>query len=273
MITTFDRESESIEAIRQWLEWRSAIHFPENKRDILHQRLMRVVNELQLPNLGELARRVLQEQVHEVQLAVLHAASTNHTYFYREVEVLHYFQQVVLPNLANRSEIRLWSAACSTGDEVFTLAILVAETLGKAALKRTQILGTDISAPCVAHAETGIYAARHLDQVPLDIRNRYMVPIGNDKYQMIPEIREVCTFRRINLKTPTLPFRKPFQAVLCRNVLYYFSVEDQRRTVDAIADVTEVGGWMFTSVTEGIRDLSTRWHQISSGVHQKRAEA
>jgi chemotaxis protein methyltransferase CheR len=259
-------EAESYEAIRGWLEQRCAIHYPEHKRDLLRQRLARVQRAMALPDLRELARKVTLEQTHEVQLAVMHAASTNHTYFYREKDVLEFFRCQVLPVLATRPEIRLWSAACSTGDEVYTLAILIAETLGIDALRRTQILGTDISAPVIEQAEAGVYAGRHLDQVPAEIRRKYLRPVGIGQFQIIPEVRAACTFRRMNLKVAELPFRKPFQAVFCRNVLYYFAHQDQIGIVNAIAEVTEPGGWLFTSVTENVRDLSARWHPVASGI-------
>jgi chemotaxis protein methyltransferase CheR len=262
-------EAESYEVIRGWLEERCAIHYPDHKRDLLRQRLARVQRSLAMPDLGDLAHKLTQDQTHEVQLAVMHAASTNHTYFYREKDVLEFFRSQVLSVLATRPEIRVWSAACSTGDEVYTLAILIAETLGMDALKRTQILGTDISAPVIARAESGIYAGRHIDQVPADIKRRYMRPVGIDQFQIIPEVRAACTFRRMNLKVPELPFRHPFQAVFCRNVLYYFTHQDQVDVVNAIADVTEPGGWLFTSVTENVRDLSPRWQPIVSGISCK----
>lgn len=262
-------EAESYEAIRGWLEKRCAIHYPDHKRDLLRQRLARVQRALALTDMKDLARKVMLDQAHDVQLAVIHAASTNHTYFYREKDVLEFFRTQVLPKLAQRSEIRLWSAACSTGDEVYTLAILIAETLGIDALRRTQILGTDISAPVIERAETGVYSARQLEQVPADIRRKYLSPVGIEQFQVVPEVRAACTFRRMNLKVASWPFRKPFQAVFCRNVLYYFAHQDQVDILNSIAEVTEPGGWLFTSVTENVRDLTPRWQPVVSGISSR----
>lgn len=267
MISAQDRAG--FEAIRNWLHDRCAIYYTENKQDLLSQRLARVRRAFSLADLNELAVRLTQHQDHEVQLAVMHAASTNHTYFFRELDVLNAFRTQILPDLGRRGEIRIWSAACSSGDEVYTLAIMVAETFGMDALKRTQILGTDISAPVIERAESGIYAARNLEQTPNAIRMKYMRPIGIEQFQIIPEIRAACTFRRMNLKTTPYPFSHPFQAVFCRNVLYYFSIEDQRATVNAIADATEPGGWLVTSVTENVRELSPRWSPLDSGIYRR----
>lgn len=262
-------ERASYEAIRNWLESRCAIHYPDHKSDLLHQRLARVQRAFQLPELAQLASEVTHGENHELQMAVIHAASTNHTYFYRETEVLNHFRDTVLPSLRNRREIRLWSAACSTGDEAYTLAILIAETLGIEALERTHILGTDISANVIEEAEAGIFAARHLEQVPAAVRNRYMRPVGIEQFQVDPRTRAACTFRRMNLKSAPYPFRQPFQAVFCRNVLYYFTAKDQTEVLDAIAQVTEPGGWLFTSVTENVRAMSAQWNPLTSGISRR----
>lgn len=266
-MTSFTADDRTgFDAIRCWLSDRCAIYYPEHKHDLLNQRLSRVRRAFSMADLNELAARVIRLNDHDVQLAVMHAASTNHTYFFREQDVLDAFRDRILPDLARRTEIRLWSAACSSGDEVYTLAILIAEALGMEALKRTQILGTDISAPIIERAESGIFPARNLEQTPPEIRRKYLRPVGIGQFQIIPEIRAACTFRRMNLKTMPYPFSRPFPAVFCRNVLYYFAPADQLSIAEAIADVTEPGGWLVTSVTENLRDLSPRWTQLSSGI-------
>lgn len=257
--------------IRGWLSQRCGIHYPDHKTDLLRQRLARVQRAFTMDDLGEMARKLVSGNDADLQLAVMHAASTNHTYFFREVEVLDVFRVNILPTLAQRDEIRLWSAACSTGDEAYTLAIMIAETLGIHALKRTFILGTDISAPVVQQAETGIFTEQRLDRVPPDIRRKYFEPAGIAQYRVRPELKDACTFRQMNLKTLPYPFRKSFQTVFCRNILYYFERIDQTATLNAIYEVTEPGGWLITSVTENIRELPTRWGHVSNGVYRKAA--
>lgn len=263
------RQSAGFEELRNWLSARCGIHYPENKSELLRQRLARVQMAHQLRDLEDMARRVVQGDQHELQLAVMHAASTNHTYFFREREVLDTVRTTILPLLAKRSEIRIWSAACSTGEEAFTLAIMISELLGPEALKRTTILGTDISAPVIERAEAGMFSDRQLDQVAPDIRRRYFAPRGLGQAQIRQDIRDACTFRWMNLKSQPYPFTKPFQVVFCRNILYYFDKPDQIATVRGIHGVTEPGGWLVTSVTENVRDLLTGWTPVSSGISQK----
>jgi len=104
--------------------------------------------------------------------------------------------------------------------------------------------------------------------VPEDILRRYLRPVGQDQFEVIPELRAACTFRRMNLKKAPYPFKYPFQAVFCRNVLYYFAPADQLEIVNAIADVTERNGWLYTSVTESMRGMSPRWRALTNGTAQ-----
>lgn len=264
-------DTAGFESLRSWLNDRCGILYRDHNRDLLIQRLGRVQRAHGIGSLDILAQRVVGARQHDLELAVMHAASVNHTYFSREISVLDQFRSLILPSLKNRPEYRFWSAACSSGDEAYTMAIILAETEGLEALKRTQILGTDISAPVVERAEQGIYGCRQLEHVPAEIRARYFRPVGMDQFQVIPEVRACCTFRRMNLKTRPYPFKRPFQAVFCRNVLYYFDRADQAATVEAIHDVTEPNGWIVTSVTENLRDLGTRWQVIGSGLARKGA--
>lgn len=259
------------EEIRGWLVQRCGIHFPEHKIDQLRQRLTKVQRDFTCATLSDMAARLHGDAAPDLQLAVMHAASTNHTYFFREPDVLDAVRSQILPTLANRDDIRIWSAACASGDEAFTIAIQIAEAYGLAALRRTHILGTDISAPMIQQAEAGLVPDHRLDHVPQDILAKYFKPEGPGQYRIRQELRDCCTFRQMNLKTRPYPFRRAFQAVFCRNVLYYFERGDQIATLRALHDVTEPGGWLVTSVTENVRDLAQPWTALANGLFRRGA--
>lgn len=263
------QDMRAVGRIRDWLSARCGIHYADHKRDLLVQRLTRVQRSFAYTGLEQLAHHLITDPTSEVEIAVISASSTNHTYFFRETDILTRFRDDILPGLAEREEIRIWSAACSTGDEVFTLAMLIAESLGESALKRTTILGTDISAPVIERAEAGILTERQIAQVPEDLRRRYVTPVGLGHFALSDKIRACCTFRRMNLKTVPYPFRNSFQIVFCRNVLYYFERSDQIATLEALHSVTEPGGWLITSVTESIRELPSPWEFVANGVHRR----
>ena len=257
------------EEIRGWLSTRCGISYPEHKRDLLRQRLSRVTHRFSYADLNELAQNLIKNSVHDVQIAVMHAASTNHTYFYREKDVLDRFAAEILPQFSNRAELRIWSAAASSGDEAYTIAMMVAEKYGNDFLKRLKILGTDISEPIIHRAEEGIYGANSLEHMDPSVRAKYFTATGIEQFRVNQNIRDVCTFRRLNLKAAPYPFQSAFPIVFCRNLLYYFDREDQAASLRAIYDVTEPGGYLITSVTESIRDLGTPWEQVAAGIHRR----
>jgi chemotaxis protein methyltransferase CheR len=263
------RDHAGYESIRAWLGDRCGISYPDHKADLLRQRLARVTQSFSLQDLNELAGAITDGARQDVELAVMHAASTNHTFFYREPEVLEVFAENILPQLAARDEIRIWSAAASTGDEAYTIAMLVAEKLGPAALRRLTILGTDISAPVVERAEKAEFSERALMQMDVALRARYMTPTVTGQYKVNETLRQTCTFRRLNLKATPYPFAKQFQVVFCRNILYYFEPEDQAATLRAIYDATEPGGFLVTSVTEAVRDLCDAWIPVTTGIYRR----
>ena len=256
--------------IRAWLQHKCGMNYQDKKKDLLTHRMQRVCERWGIPHFDELANKIEMGLDREIQFAVLHAASTNHTFFFREPQVLDFFQNTILPGLP-KTGARIWSAAASTGDEAYTLAIMIAETRGRdyVANNHIGILGTDISEVVIGNAELGIYPSSHLDQTPANILPRYFSPLGMDQYQVHDDIRKVCTFRRLNLKASPYPFQKLFHVIFCRNVLYYFDRAHQLSTVEALYDVTEPGGWLLTSVTESLRDMDTRWLTIQGGIYRK----
>lgn len=267
--TTFAAHEEGYRRIRCWLNERCGINYQEKKKQLLIHRMQKVCERSGIADLSALADSVENGRNRDIQLAVMHAASTNHTYFFREPQVLEFFRTTILPALP-QSGARIWSAAASSGDEAYTLAIMAAEMRGRDWARRNlAILGTDISEVVIAHAEAGIYGESHLEQLPPKALEQYFDPVGMDQHRVQDDLRRICTFRRLNLKASPYPFQKAFHTVFCRNVLYYFDRAHQRATVEAIYDATEPGGWLLTSVTESLRDLDTRWLPVQGGIYRK----
>jgi chemotaxis protein methyltransferase CheR len=255
-----------------WLDRHCGLYFAEADLEIMGQRLGRVVEQFSLGSLDRLAEEVERGLRDEVTAAVIHAASTNHTYFFREMDTLNAFRERILPSLASQAEIRVWSAAASTGDEAYTCAMLAAEAMDVSlASERVRILGTDISGPVIDVAESGAYRSSSLEYVPRLVKGRYFRPLPDGRYAVIDDIRRMCTFRRMNLKMRPYPFQKRFDVVFCRNVLYYFQPATQRDVLESIYEATQPNGWLLTDVSFTLRDLGLPWITVSSGVHRKPA--
>lgn len=255
--------------IRHWLNERCGIYYQERKKQMLMHRMQRVCQRHGISDLTVLADHIESGRSPSLQRQVMDAASTNHTYFFREPQVLDFFRDTILPTLP-QSHVRLWSAAASSGDEAYTLAIMACQSRGQHwSRANLAILGTDISETMIAQAEAGVFGSAHLERVPAPVLRQYFEPAGLDQYRVCEELRQMCTFRRLNLKASAYPFQNGFHVVFCRNVLYYFDPAHQQAILETIYDATEPGGWLLTSVTESLRSLDTRWVPVHGGVYRK----
>lgn len=264
-------EARHFEAIRQWIYTNTGLHYPERKYPTLYHRLMKLCRQLELDDLAALDQALQNKTIPNLAVKIACVVSTNHTFFFREQDIFKFLQEQIMPTLPVTETWRIWSAACSTGDETYTLAMVLADALGlSTASQRVQILGTDISQTALEQAEYGIYNQRRLEQVPpLMRRQQYFHLMGLDQWRVSPSVRQMCTFRRLNLMSEPWPFKNRFHVTFCRNVLYYFDRSDQARLVERLYDVTAPGGWLITSVTESVRSLNTRWQILKTGIHRK----
>jgi chemotaxis protein methyltransferase CheR len=276
MITPFETkvipvdEKKSLEYIGEWLSARTGLSFPPSKQHSLYHRLQRVCLRLDLQNLNEMAHMLMAQQLPSLPVELVKALSTNHTFFFREEETLNFFSNHIVPDLPNDEPWRIWSAATASGDEAYTIAILLAEHLGLFQLQeKVAILGTDISEHMINVAERGIYPETNIDHVPAELRKRYFKPTGHKRWEIHPMISQVCTFRRLNLKKKPFPFRQPFHVIFCRNVFYYFGRDHQQELAERLFDITIPGGWLITSVTESLHELHLPWKKICSGIWHK----
>ncbi len=263
-------EQRYFEAIRRWVYDYTGIYYPERKSLLLYHRLRKLCHRLGIPGLKELADHLRRRDFPGLASELACAVSTNHSYFFREPAVLRVLREQILPALPGQEKWRFWSAACAGGEEAYTVAIILAETLGLSrAQAQAAILGTDIDYSMIRLAEQGVYTEQKLEQVPPPLLKRYFKPVGVREWRIDPGLQRMCTFRRLNLMSAPWPFKNRFHIILCRNVLYYFDPEHQRDLLERLYEATLPGGWLLTSVTEPVQSLCTRWRTVASGVYRK----
>ncbi|HEX7587164.1 MAG TPA: CheR family methyltransferase [Anaerolineae bacterium] len=268
--TVPEGEKPYLDSIRQWIFGHTGLHFDDKKYFTLYRRLQTVCWRMTIPSLQELDRQLHEAGSSELAVQVVCAVSTNHTFFFRELDGLNRIERTILPELPRGEAWRIWSAAAASGEEAYTIAILLAEALGlDYALKMVSILGTDISHPMIDQAEHGVYDPGRLELVPPDLLAKYFEPTGLGQRRVIAAVRKLCTFRRMNLQSMPLPFKNPFHVIVCRNVLYYFDAPEQKRLLEEMYNWTVPGGWLITSATETISGQSTRWRKLDVGLFRK----
>ncbi len=248
----------------QYIQSATGIYLDGSKGYLIETRFAPLLKEVGTTSFGELLRRTQVDTTGALRRKVVDAITTNETSFFRDNSPFELLQHKLIPDLIdtrNRSTgavrpipIRIWSAACSTGQEVYSIAMLFHEL--KVDLKRfdVRIFGTDISDRALAAASRGTFAKMEIDRgLPLDRLGRYFATDGQT-YRVKDEIRAMATFRSINLLEP-FTFPHKFDLVLCRNVAIYFTERDKARLFGSIARVMAPDGTLLIGSTETITGI------------------
>lgn len=204
---------------------------------------------------------------------LINVLTTNHTYFMREQVHFEYMKRVVLPELkvkaAAEKDLRIWSAASSTGEEPYTLAMLLVDYFGlEHAEWDTKVLATDVSTRVLEHASRGVYLKEQIEPLPDKWKSRFFRPVGEDEYKVKEELKREVIFRQFNLMNP-FPFRRPFHVVFLRNVMIYFDDDTKYQLIQKIYDFMEPGGYLFIGTTEGLNRTKTKFQYVEPSIYRK----
>lgn len=203
---------------------------------------------------------------------LINALTTNHTYFMREFEHMDFLRQEVLPKLkekeAARKDLRIWSAASSTGEEPYTIAMVLQDFFSLDHGWDTKVLATDISTKVLQHAQKGKYLAEQIEPLPEKWRRKFFTKLSEEEYQVKEELRNEVIFRQFNLMNP-LPFKRPFHVVFLRNVMIYFDENTKLQLLRKIYDYLEPGGYLFIGTTEALNRKGTAFKYVEPSIYQK----
>ena len=209
----------------------------------------------------------------EAAATLVNKITTNHTYFMREANHFYYFRDKVLPYLSEKvkqKDLRIWSAGCSSGEEPYTLAMIIDEFLGKEKLLwDTKVLATDISAKVLEQASSGIYPNAEVNTLPPQWRLNYFTNIDNQKSIIVDRIRNEVIYRKLNLMERNFPFRKLFHVIFCRNVMIYFDTQTKRQLVQKFYNSLEPGGYLFVGHSESLNPEETSFKYVIPAVYRK----
>lgn len=199
--------------------------------------------------------------------------TTNHTYFMRETDHFEFLHRVVLPRLkeknARTKDVRVWCAASSTGEEAYTLAMIMKDFFAFDYHEwDTTILATDISRKVLEAAVKGIYKAEQVETLPERWVKNNFKKCDSGFYQVKQELRDKVIFRQFNLMDP-LPFKKNLDVVFLRNVMIYFDEETKRNLINRIYEFMEPGGYLFIGTTENIDRSATDFKYVMPSVFVK----
>jgi len=211
-------------------------------------------------------RSIVEDSTGASLIAMIDALATNHTSFLREPEHFDFLRRQILLNLAVRDTFEIWSAACATGEEVWTLAMLLHEA---ALFCRFRLWASDISSKALAFAERALYPTERCHGVPTHWMTRYFVPQSDRAaYSVSPALRAQVCFQRINL-VQSFSWPRQFPVIFCRNVMIYFDRQTQEKLVGRLAECLEPGGYLFVGHAESLTSVPHGLEYVKPAVYRK----
>ncbi len=250
------------------------LNLKKEKKYLLLGRLQGLLMELGISSFHDYYQYLISDEKGKAVSMMLDRLTTNHTFFMREAEHFDYFKNTVLPYLtASRSlsrDLRIWSAGCSSGEEPYTLAMIIADDpfVGKRVWD-SSILATDISMQALTTGIQGVYSREQLVPLPGQWQKKYFEELDHEKSQVVDRIKKAVIFRRFNLMNEVFPFKKKFQVIFCRNVMIYFDSQSRNDLLNRFYEATETGGYLFIGHAESIDRSASRYKYIQPAIYRK----
>jgi chemotaxis protein methyltransferase CheR len=249
------------EAFKDFLQQACGILLGNGKEYLVSSRLGGVMKEAGVASLGELLKQIRSPVHSRLKVKVIDAMTTNETFWFRDIGHYILLKETILPDL-NRQKggaIRVWSAACSSGQEPYNISMIIDEYQAVKGLGRqVEIMATDISSKVLNEARAGIYCGLSVERgLTPDQKRRFFNP-KDDCLEVKPEIKRRVNFRPLNL-ADSYQLLGRFDVIFCRNVLIYFSNDLKKDIVERMANILNPGGYLFLGSTESINQLTDRF--------------
>lgn len=251
------------------------IHLSDAKRALVVSRLFSRLKQLNLNSFSEYLQYLSEAPDANKEITnFINRITTNETYFFREKYHFDFFKHQVLPKLSNNrkgEDIRIWSSACSSGEEPYSIAFIIYEFLHQKFNfnSRFKILASDVSTKVLQKAEQGIYSAEEIKKVPEQEQRKYFHQIEKDKFQIIQEIRSLVTFKNLNLMSERYPFRAQMDVIFCRNVMIYFAEESKHYVVNKFYQHLNDDGFLFIGHSESLMNYRDKFKVLDNTIYIK----
>ncbi|GIV61230.1 MAG: chemotaxis protein [Rhodothermaceae bacterium] len=254
------------EQFRRFIYEQTGIYFQDNKKYLLESRVSRRLAATGKKDYQEYYQLLLNGGAARELPELINAVTINETFFFRTPPQFEILEHHILPELAEQragGTVRLWSAACSTGDEPYSLALLIRDRLqARYPAVRFEIIGTDINTEVLETARAGSYGPRAVRNVPPPMLSRYF-EAGQDRYTLRPEIRNMVTFRHLNLADrAAMATMRNVDLILCANVLIYFDNRAKQQVVASLYNSLNPGGYLLVGFSETLYGVTQAFQPV-----------
>lgn len=252
------------------------IKMPYAKKNMLQARLQNRLRETKFDNFKDYCDYVFSSNGESEIIHMIDVVSTNKTDFFRENAHFEFMTSTVLPELYGRNNgesINIWSSACSSGEEVYTIAITMEEFLENKKSVDYSIYGTDISTKILQKAQDAIYTEERIANIPLALKKKYFL---KNKQKDVPlvkvvkDLRQKASYQRLNLMDPSYNVSKKFDIIFCRNVLIYFDRDTQEKVINKLCMHLKPNGFFFLGHSESVTGINVPLQQIKPTMFRKK---
>lgn len=259
-------ELDEFRLLRDLIYERTGLRFERDSVFLLERRLAERVEALNLRSYGAYYKYLRFNALGPSELdEAIERITTKETYFFRQEYQLRAFQKEILPRLArtnsDRRRLYVWSAGCATGEEAYTIAILIHQSRLFEGWE-VRVIGSDLSKQCVAHARSGVYREASFRATVPELRARYFQDDGQ-RSRVIDEVKKMCHFGQLNLLEPSRAgLVGGVDVIFCRNVLIYFDVQSRKRVIDALYDRLLSGGYLLLGHSESLLNVTNAFELV-----------
>jgi chemotaxis protein methyltransferase CheR len=241
------------------------------KENLIAARLGKKLRELRLTSFQAYFDYVTGDATGAAMSVMIDHLTTNHTSFFREARHFQFLCRTIYPALQHRTQVHIWSAACSSGEEPYSIAMSLLEQAGEEAAAKVKIKATDISTRVLEKARGGVYEAERFQGLPVDLLQRYLLKGHNlaaNRYQFKSKVRAMIDFGHFNLMD-ALPETYRCSVIFCRNIMIYFDKPTQENLVRRLAERLEDGGYLFIGHSESLNGISHGFEYVSPATYRK----
>jgi len=274
-----DMSNELFKRLSEFIYAECGIKMPLSKKTMLESRLMKRLRTIGLTTFHEYCNYLFSpEGIANELVHMINVVTTNKTDFFREPQHFEYLMEYAVPNLIERSgtgirkPLMVWSAACSSGEEPYTLAMILDAFSRRVPGFKYLILGTDISTRVIEAARLGIYREERVAPIPEELRKNYLMRSRDRNrglVRIVPELREHVKFRRLNFMDRDFGMREKMDIIFCRNVLIYFDRPTQEKVLARLCRHLHTGGYLFTGHSETIGGLDLPLEAVANTVSRR----
>ncbi len=244
----------------------------DKKKDLIQGRLADIVASMGFKSFKDYVQYIETTKNPDDIDVIVNALTTNYTYFMRETSHFDYFKDIILPNLEKTRKdkvLSIWSAGCSSGEEPYTLSMLIMDHFGNKSGWETRILATDISEKAMNIAKRGKYKSDAVSKVPTEWKQKYFGPVDGRGYcEVTDKIKSNVIYRPFNLMDK-FNFKLKFDVIFCRNVMIYFDRDTQAKLIKKFYDASNNGGHLFIGHSENIVENESGFKYVQPAVYRK----